>query len=84
MTHLATGMDTRVCAACALHLPGPPVRIEYFGEAGLKLPLYGDLLLVWWILELEALIIGTIICNCGLVCAHLLTEPCKIHAMLSS
>lgn len=84
MTHLPTGMDARVGAARALHLQCPPVHTENPGEACLKLPLDGDLALVWWVLELKALVGRAIICNGGLVCARRLIEPCMIHEIPSS
>ncbi len=84
MTHLPSGMDARVGAACALHLQWPPVHIEDRGEARLQLPLDGKLPLVWWVLELEALVGRAIICDCGLVCARRLLKPCMTHETPSS
>ena len=84
MAHLPTGMDARVGAACALHPQCPPVHIEDCGEASLKLPLDGNLPLVWWVLELEALVGCAIICDCGLVCTQWPFEPCMICDISSS
>lgn len=74
--HLATRMDARVCAACAMDPQGPSVCQKHCVQAFLDLPLNCYLPLDRGILELEALVGSAVVCHRRFVCALLLGLPC--------